>query len=133
MPRVSVTRRVPQPVRDALAADFQLRLHDEERPPSREELLALARGCEGLVTMLTDRVDDDLLDAAGPQLRVVANYAAGLDNVDQEACARRGVAVANTPGVLTDATAEFAIALLLTLVRRVAEGDRLLRARTPWV
>jgi glyoxylate reductase len=83
--------------------------------------------------MLTDRVDDELLDAAGPQLRVVANYAVGLDNVDLDACRRRGVVVANTPDVLTGTTAELAIALMLALLRRVAEGDRLIRRGERWI
>ncbi len=78
------------------------------------------------------RVDDELLDAAGPQLRIVANHAVGIDNVDLEAATRRGVIVANTPEVLTAATAEFTIALILSLLRRVSEGDRFLRGRRPW-
>jgi glyoxylate reductase len=85
------------------------------------------------MTMLTDRIDDELLDAAGPQLRVVANFAVGFDNVDVPACTRRGVIVSNTPDVLTRATAELTIALLLALVRRVAEGDRLVRRREEWI
>jgi glyoxylate reductase len=131
-PRVFVTRRVPESVRVELERSFEVDLHDEELPPSREELLARAAGCDGLVTMLTDRVDAELLEAAGPQLRVVANYAVGLDNVDLDECERRGIAVANTPDVLTEATAEMAIALMLALTRRVAEGDRFLRRREPW-
>jgi glyoxylate reductase len=82
--------------------------------------------------MLTVRVDDPFLAAAGPQLRVVANYAVGVDNIDLEAARRRGVIVTNTPDVLTRATAELAIALMLALVRRVAEGDRFVRLREPW-
>ena len=82
--------------------------------------------------MLTDRVDAELLDAAGPQLRIVANYAVGLDNVDLEECERRGITVSNTPDVLTDATAEMTIALMLALTRRVVEGDRFLRRGEAW-
>jgi glyoxylate reductase len=89
-------------------------------------------GADGIVAMLTVNVDDDFLDAAGRQLRVVANYAVGVDNVDLEAARRRGVVVTNTPDVLTRATAEIAITLLLSLLRRVAEGDRFVRSRTPW-
>jgi glyoxylate reductase len=91
------------------------------------------RGCDGLLVTLSDLVDDELLDAAGPQLRIVATFAVGVDNVDVEAAARRGVVVANTPGVLTAATAELTLALLLALVRRVAEGDRLIRRRERWI
>jgi glyoxylate reductase len=133
MPRVFATRRFPARVRDELEASFEIDVHDSEWPPSREELLARAAGCDGLMTMLTDRIDDELLDAAGPQLRVVANFAVGFDNVDVPACTRRGVIVSNTPDVLTQATAELTIALLLALVRRVAEGDRLVRRREDWI
>jgi glyoxylate reductase len=83
--------------------------------------------------MLTDRVDDELLDAAGPQLRIIANYAVGVNNVDLEACRRRDVVVSNTPDVLTETTAELTIALILALLRRVAEGDRLIRRGEDWV
>ena len=131
-PRVFVTRRVPERVREELERSFALDVHDEELPPPRAELLARAAACDGLVTMLTDRVDAELLDAAGPQLRIVANYAVGLDNVDLEECERRGIAVSNTPDVLTDATAEMTIALMLALTRRVAEGDRFLRRGVTW-
>jgi glyoxylate reductase len=130
--KVFVTRRVPDRVRATLEQSFAVDLHDEELPPSRDELLARAAGCDGLLTMLTDRVDAELLDASGPQLRIVANYAVGLDNIDREECKRRGIQVANTPDVLTDATAEMTIALILALTRRVAEGDRFLRREEAW-
>ncbi len=132
-PRVFATRRFPARVRDELEASFRLDVNDSEWPPSREELLRRSAGCDGLMTMLTDRIDDELLDAAGQQLRVVANFAVGFDNVDLPACTRRGVIVSNTPDVLTQATAELTIALLLALVRRVAEGDRLVRRREEWI
>ena len=83
--------------------------------------------------MLTDRVDDELLSAAGPGLRVVANYAVGYDNVDVGAATRHGVVVTNTPDVLSAATAEFTVALILAVTRRVAEGDRLIRRRERWL
>lgn len=117
-PRVYLVERVPAEVEEALARDF--------------EIVATAAEAEGIVAMLTVRVDDAFLDAAGPQLRVVANYAVGVDNIDLDAARRHGVAVTNTPDVLTAATAELAIALLLALVRRVGEGDRFVRAREPW-
>lgn len=99
---------------------------------ARQELLQAAPGCSGLVTTPTDRVDEELLQAVGSELRVVANYAVGYDNVDVDAATRHGVLVANTPGVLSEATAELTLALMLALVRRVAEGDRLVRRREPW-
>jgi glyoxylate reductase len=109
---------VPAPVGDALARDF--------------ELVDSPVGAEGIVAMLTQRVDDAYLVAAGDQLRVVANYGVGVDNIDLDAARRRSVVVANTPDVLTRATAELAIALILALLRRVAEGDRFVRSGTPW-
>ena len=127
------TRRFPARVRDELQRSFKLDVHDSEWPPVREELLARAAGRDGLMTMLTDRIDDELLDAAGPRLRVVANFAVGFDNVDVPACTRRGVIVSNTPDVLTRATAELTIGLMLALVRRVAEGDRLVRRGEEWI
>ena len=132
-PRVFVSRRVPQRVRFELEGLFDVAVHDSERPPARDRLLAAARGRHGLVAMLTDVIDDELLDAAGPELRVVANYAVGYDNVDVEAATRRGVLVTNTPEVLTEATAEFTVALILDAVRRVSEGDRFLRRRASWI
>ena len=127
------TRRFPARVREELERSFELDVHDSEWPPSREALLARSAGCDGMMTMLTDRIDDELLDAAGPQLRVVANFAVGFDNVDVPTCTRRGVVVSNTPDVLTRATAELTIALMLALVRRVAEGDRMVRRGEEWI
>jgi glyoxylate reductase len=131
--RVFASRRFPDRVQDELERSFDLDLHDSEWPPPRTELLRRVAGCDGLMLMLSDRVDDQLLDAAGPQLRVVANYAVGIDNVDVEACRRHGVLVTNTPDVLTEATAELAIALMLSLLRRVVEGDRLIRRGERWI
>ena len=133
MPRVFASRRFPDRVREELEGSFEVDLHDSVWPPTREELLARVAGKDGLMLMLTDRVDDELLDAAGPQLRIVADYAIGIDNVDLEACRRRGVVVSNTPDVLTETTAELAIAILLALLRRVAEGDRMIRRREEWI
>ena len=133
MPRVFASRRFPARVRAKLEQSFELDVHDSEWPPSREELLARVAGKDGVMAMLTDRIDDELIDAAGPQLRVVANYAVGYDNVDLEAVTRRGVIVANTPDVLTETTAGLTIALLLALVRRLAEGDRFIRRRESWI
>ncbi|MCP9486028.1 MAG: D-glycerate dehydrogenase [Gaiellaceae bacterium MAG52_C11] len=111
---------------------FDLDLHDSDAPLPRDLFLARADGVSGILATLADRVDSDLLQRAGPNLRVVANFAAGLDNVDVEAATARGVLVTNTPGAVTRPTAELAVALTLTLLRRVAEGDRLLRGRVAW-
>jgi glyoxylate reductase len=123
---------VPEPVHRELADRFELTVPEPDRTPSRVELLTGVAGREGLIAMLTDRVDEELLEAAGSGLRVVANHAVGYDNVDLEAATRRGVVVANTPGVLTEATAELTLALVLDVARRVSEGDRLVRSGTLW-
>jgi glyoxylate reductase len=127
-PRVFVSRILPEeglvPIRDAAEAD----VWPGELPPTREELLNRVEGCNGIVTLLTDRVDDELLDRAGGQLKVVSNYAVGFDNVDVAACTARGIPVGNTPGVLTETTADLAWALIMAAARRVAEGDRYVRA-----
>jgi lactate dehydrogenase-like 2-hydroxyacid dehydrogenase len=123
-PRVFVARRIPDAGLDPIAAACDLSVWEEELPPTREALLARVAGCDGILTLLTDRVDDALLDAAGPGLKVVSNYAVGYDNIDVTACARRGVAVGNTPGALTETTADLAWALILASSRRVVEGDR---------
>ena len=121
--RQSSPRRDSSRIRAACDAD----VWEDELPPPRDELLRRIAGCDGVLTLLTDRVDDEFLDVAGPGLKVVANYAVGFDNIDVAACARRGVAVGNTPGVLTETTADLAWALLMAAARRVAEGDRYVR------
>jgi glyoxylate reductase len=133
LPRVFASRRFPERVRAELERSFEVDVHDAVWPPEREELLRRVAGRDGLMLMLTDRVDDELLEAAGPQLRVVADYAVGIDNIDLEACRRRGVVVSNTPEVLTETTAELTIAILLALLRRIAEGDRLIRSGEEWI
>jgi glyoxylate reductase len=126
MALIALTRRMPSVAADTLrAAGHEVRLHDEETPPGRSRLLELVDGADALVSLLSDRIDDEVLDAAGPSLRIVANYAVGLDNVDLAACRRRGIAVAHTPGVLSEATADLAWALLLAVSRRIVEGHRL--------
>ncbi len=102
-------------------------LWEEDLPPPRDVLLRRVAGVDGVLTLLTDKVDDEFLDAAGSQLKVVSNYAVGFDNIDVAACARRGIPVGNTPGVLTDTTADLAWALLMAAARRLPEGDRYVR------
>src|SRR2546423_4193283 len=116
--RIYVTGPVPSAVADVLAADFEV----SDTP----------EGADGILSLLTTPVDVELLDRAGAQLQIVANYAVGVNNIDLEAAGGRGVLVANTPDVLTRPTAELAVTLMLTLLRRVAEGDRLIRRREPW-
>jgi lactate dehydrogenase-like 2-hydroxyacid dehydrogenase len=127
-PRVFVARRIPDEGLDPIARACELDIWEGELPAPRDVLLARVAGCDGILTLLTDRVDDELLDAAGPGLKVVSNYAVGYDNIDVAACARRGVAVGNTPGALTETTADLAFALMMAAARRIAEGDRYVRA-----
>ncbi|MGY0463210.1 2-hydroxyacid dehydrogenase [Kitasatospora sp. cg17-2] len=131
-PPVLVTRRLAPGVVERLSAQVEVSLHDSELPMSREGLLEAVRGRRALITTLDERVDAELLDAAGPDLAVVANHAVGYHNVDVAACAERGITVTNTPGVLTAATADMAWALLLAATRRLGEGERLLRSGEPW-
>ena len=130
--RIVVTRGIPEPALERLREAGEVEVSGADRALEPEELHALVAGAEGVVTMLHDRVDGAFLDAAGPQLRVVANVAVGYDNIDVDAARDRGVIVTNTPGVLTDATADLAIALLLAVTRRLGEGERLIRADTGW-
>ncbi|MGN6201264.1 MAG: 2-hydroxyacid dehydrogenase [Solirubrobacterales bacterium] len=129
---IAVTNRLPEAALEALREAGELRLDDRTEAIPREDLLELAGGADAILTLLHDRVDEELLEAAGPQLRCVANVAVGYDNVDVEAAGRRGVIVTNTPGVLDDATADLTMALILAVTRRVVEGDRLIRAGRPW-
>ena len=130
--RIVVTRTIPEPALERLREAGEVEVSGADRALEPDELHALVAGAEGVVTMLHDRVDGAFLDAAGPQLRVVANVAVGYDNIDVDAARDRGVLVANTPGVLTDATADLAIALLLAVTRRLGEGERLIRSDTGW-
>ncbi|HVM30323.1 MAG TPA: D-glycerate dehydrogenase [Candidatus Limnocylindrales bacterium] len=126
--KVFVARAIPEPgltpVREATDAD----VWTDELPPSREILLRRVKGIDGLLSLLTDRVDEELLEAAGPQLKVVSNFAVGFDNIDVPACTRRGIPVGNTPGVLTETTADLAFALLMAAARRLPEGYDYVRA-----
>ncbi len=127
-PKVFVARLIPDDGIAPILAATDARVWEDELPPPRAALLEAIRGCDGVLTLLTDRVDDEFLDAAGPQLKVVSNYAVGFDNVDVPACTARGIPVGNTPGVLTETTADLAWALLMAAARRLPEGDRYVRA-----
>ena len=129
MPRVLVTAQLPGEGPARLAdAGHEVTYRDLTDPMPRDELLNAVAGTDALVAMLVDRVDAELLDAAGESLRVVANFAVGYDNVDVAACRERGVIVTNTPDVLTNATAELAVALMLAAARRLGEAERIVRA-----
>ena len=131
-PRLVVTRVIPEPALELLREAGELWVSDRDAPLEREDLEAAVSGATAIVTLLHDRVDADLLDAAGPQLRCVANVAVGYDNIDVDAATGRGVLVTNTPGVLTEATADLTLALILMATRRLGEGERVIRSRTPW-
>jgi glyoxylate reductase len=127
-----LTRSLDEEVVRWLSDRVDLTVYEEDGPIPRERLLQEVRGKAGLLPLLTDRVDAEVLEAAGPGLRVVANYAVGYDNVDVEECTRRGIVVTNTPDVLTAATADLTWSLILAASRRIAEGDRWIRAGRPW-
>jgi glyoxylate reductase len=127
MARVFVTRRLPFEALDRLRAAHDVDEWPGDMPPLPDELRAHARDAEGLLSLVTDRVDAELLDAA-PALRAIANMAVGTDNIDVDAAAARGIPVGNTPDVLTDATADLAFALLLALARRIVPGAEEVRA-----
>src|SRR5262245_54131934 len=131
-PIFAVTNRIPEPALELLREAGDLRLDDRGTAIPRSDLLELVHGADAVVALLHDRIDGEVLEAAGPQLRCVANVAVGYDNVDLEAAARRGIVVTNTPGVLDDATADLTIGLLLAATRRIAEGDRLVRSGAAW-
>jgi glyoxylate reductase len=130
--RFAVTRRIPEPALDLLREAGDVWVSPDDRPLETDELHRAVAGADVALTLLHDRVDDAFLEAAGPQLRAVANVAVGFDNIDVPAATRRGVLVTNTPGVLTEATADLAFALILAVTRRLGEGERLIRAREPW-
>jgi len=133
-PKLFSTHVLFEEPRKILAEHFDVEYWMEEERPPRAEVLRRVSGKDALICLLTERVDRELLDAAGPNLRIVANVAVGFDNIDVPACTERNVAVTNTPGVLDETTADFAWTLLMAVARRLVEGDRMARsgAWTKW-
>jgi glyoxylate reductase len=129
---IAVSNRLPAAAVELLREAGEVRIDERETAIPRADLLELVAGADAVLALLGDRVDDELLEAAGPQLRCVANVAVGYDNVDVEAAERRGVVVTNTPRVLDDATADLTMALILAATRRIVEGDRLVRSGQEW-
>ena len=127
-PRVFVTRHIPEKGLELIGDFCDMALWPHALPPSRAELLQHIRGIEGLLCLLTEKIDGEVMDAAGPQLKVISNHAVGFDNIDVNAATSRGIPVGNTPGVLTDATADFAFALLMAVARRIPEAERYVHA-----
>jgi glyoxylate reductase len=133
-PKLFSTHVLFEEPRKKLAERFNVEYWTGEERPSRAEVLQRVSGKDALICLLTEKVDRELLDAAGPNLRIVANVAVGFDNIDVPACTERNVAVTNTPGVLDETTADFAWTLLMAVARRLVEGDRMARsgAWTRW-
>jgi len=127
MTRCFVTRNLPGTAIDRLAAEHEVDVWPERLPPSREELRERVASVEGLLCMLTDPIDRELLQAA-PALRAISTYAVGTDNVDLDAASERGIPVGHTPDVLTDTSADLTLALMLAVMRRIPEGDASVRA-----
>ena len=130
--RIFVARRVPDAGLNLLFDAFgknSVEVYPEDQIIPRVVLLDRVKGADALLPILTDRVDAELLDAAGPQLKIVANFAVGYNNIDVPAATARRIPVTNTPGVLTDSTADLAFALMLSAGRRLGEGERMVRAR----
>jgi glyoxylate reductase len=125
---VLVTRRIPEAGLELIRRECAVQLWEEDRPMPKERLLALAAGKDGIVCLLSDPMGADVMAAAGPKLRAIAIMAVGYDNIDLAEATRRGIVVGNTPGVLTEATADLTWALILSLGRRIVEGDRLVRS-----
>jgi glyoxylate reductase len=123
-PKVFVTRLIPDKGLELIRDACDLDLWAHELPPTPEELLQHVRGVDGLLCLLTEQISGDVMDEAGPQLKVISNHAVGFDNINVMAATARKIPVGNTPEVLTDATADFAFALLTSVARRIPEGER---------
>ena len=127
-PKVFVSRMIPEGGLDMVREACDAEIWEEHEPIPRDVLLERVQGIDGLLSLLTEKVDAELLDAAGPGLKVVSNYAVGYDNINVPEATARGIPVGNTPGVLTETTADLAFALLLAAARRIAEGAEYVRA-----
>ena len=127
-PNIYITRHIPQAGTDLLKKECDVEVNPEDRVLTPKELLDAVRGRDGLLCLLTDKIDGEVMEAAGGKLKGIANYAVGYNNIDVEEANRRGIPVSNTPGVLTDATAEMAWALLFAAARRIVESDRFNRS-----
>ena len=127
-PFVIVTRKLPDPIETRMMELFACRLNLDDRPLGKPELIAAVAQAEVLVPTVTDRIDAEVLAAAGPALKLIASFGTGIDHVDLAAAQQRGIIVTNTPGVLTEDTADMTMALILAVSRRLAEGERLIRS-----
>jgi len=126
--RVIVTRRLPDVIETRMMELFDSHLNIEDKPMSQAQLIEAAKEAEILVPTVTDRIDAAVLSQAGPQLKLIASFGTGVDHIDLKTARQRGITVTNTPGVLTEDTADMTMALILAVPRRLAEGERLVRA-----
>lgn len=124
--KVFVTRKIPQEGLNMMRERFEVKVWPSEYPPSRQEILEMAKDCQGLVTLLSDPIDEEIIRML-PNLKVIAQYAVGYDNIDVKEATRRGIIVTNTPGVLTEATADLAWSLIMSVSRRIVEADQYVR------
>ncbi len=131
-PLVIVTRKLPNAVETRMCELFDTRLHVDDEPMSQADVVAAAKIAEILVPTVTDRIDAALLGQAGEQLRLIANFGNGVDHIDVEAAMKRGITVTNTPGVLTEDTADMTMALILAVPRRLAEGAAVMTGEKEW-
>jgi glyoxylate reductase len=127
-PKVFITRRIPDAGLNLIYEECEVDLWDQDLPPSKEELLQHVPGVDGILSLLSDPIDAEVIKAAGENLRVISNYAVGYNNIDIQEATRRNISVGNTPGVLTEATADFAFALMMSAGRRVVEAEKHVRA-----
>ncbi|MBX3583060.1 MAG: D-glycerate dehydrogenase [Rhizobiaceae bacterium] len=131
-PLVVITRKLPDPVETRMRELFDARLNVDDHPMSRDELLAAMREADVLVPTITDRIDSDLIAGAGENLKLIANFGNGVDHIDVAAAGSRGIAVTNTPNVLTEDTADMTMGLILTVPRRLVEGANALSSDGKW-
>lgn len=131
-PLVVITRKLPDPVETRMRELFDARLNVEDKPMSREELAAALREADVLVPTITDRIDAELIEQAGPNLKLIASLSNGVDHIDVAAASKKGIAVTNTPNVLTEDTADMTVALMLAVPRRLAEGSNVLTGDKKW-
>jgi len=124
--KVFVTRKIPQPGLDILRKEFEVEVYPHDKIPKEEEIIKGVKGKDGLLCLLSDPITKKVINAE-PKLRMIASYAVGYDNIDVKAATERGIPVSNTPGVLTDATAEMTWALIFAVARRIVEGDNFTR------
>jgi len=127
-PKIFITRLIPNPGLLLIHEHFQADVWSHELPPTREQLIERSLGIDGLLCTLTEKIDSELMDFIGPQLQVISSMSVGVDHIDVDAATARKIPVGNTPGVLTDATADQAFALMLSAARRITEAERFVRA-----